>query len=135
MLNSPCGAPHTMSLRLALHHASSNSALERGCWECLDHGLGWLCFDHHLLAEHHPLGGLCCWFPPSLDPGKAWDGEHARLFDLSCANLCQRTQELCDDTLLQLATGCKSICNGTLGHGPCRSCFHSTLSHGDACGG
>merc|ERR1719433_2344573 len=84
-----------------------------------------LCFDDDFLAEHHPLGSFCCWFPPSLDPGEAWDGEHAILFHFSLPNLCQCTQQLCDHTLLQLGAGCKSIGNGTLAHGLHRSCFHS----------
>merc|ERR1719203_2279459 len=85
--------PTRSLVRLALRHPGSNCALERSCWECLDDCLGRLCFDHYFFAKHHLLGGFCRWFPPSLDPGKAGDGEHA--------------------CLLQLATGCKRIGNGT----------------------
>merc|ERR1712026_87262 len=91
--------PTRSLVRLALRHPGSNCALERSCWECLDDCLGRLCFDHYFFAKHHLLGGFCRWFPPSLDPGKAGDGEHACLLDFSGANLCQATQELSDDAL------------------------------------
>merc|ERR1719510_384035 len=53
------------------------------------------------------LAGLGFWFPASLDPGKARDGEDAGLLHLSGANLSQVTQELGDNTLLQFGAGCE----------------------------
>merc|ERR550525_140054 len=86
------GFPTRRLARLAV--PCSNRLLECSYCECLDDSLGRLCFHHHFFAEHHPFCSFCCWFPPSLDPGKARDGENACLLHLSGTNLCQAIQKL-----------------------------------------
>merc|ERR1712129_691539 len=51
------------------------------------------------------------------------------VFFASAAPISQVTQELGDNTLLQLGASCKALCKGTFGHGLCRGCFHPPWSH------
>merc|ERR1719231_2090854 len=98
--------------------ASSNSEilLERCDGEGLHYGLRRLGLHDDHLAENLPLARLGRWLPARLDPGQAWDGEHAVALHLLRSDACKALEDLGGLLPLQLALPCDGLCKGTLAH-------------------
>merc|ERR1711988_1631900 len=74
--------------------STSEVLLQRCHGEGLHHRLRWLRLHDDHLAENLPLARLGRWLPARLDPGQAWDGEHAVALHLLGCDLPEALKDL-----------------------------------------